>query len=160
MRKLEKRMHIFQIDYIRPRGIDEPLPTERDIAPTGELTLQTTRILSGEANHTFNQGDCVYRYQCPLPSITFDLTSLAAKFRLTHDEISNALPLVDISRTELWEHCPAHVKPIPCTVERFRTQDARCNNIKHPSWGVTNTPFVRFLPQVYSNGTVRTIPWG
>lgn len=35
-------------DFIRPRGIDEPLPTERDIAPTGELTLETTRILSGE----------------------------------------------------------------------------------------------------------------
>ncbi|XP_018495360.1 peroxidase [Galendromus occidentalis] len=108
-------------NFIRPRGIDDPLPTERDIAPTGELTLETTRILAGE-------------------------------FRLTHDEISNALPLIDVSQTDLWDACPAHVKPIPCTVERFRTQDARCNNIKHPSWGVTNTPFVRFLPQVYSNG--------
>lgn len=34
-------------DFIRPRGIDDPLPTERDIAPTGELTLETTRILAG-----------------------------------------------------------------------------------------------------------------
>ncbi|OQR71809.1 peroxidasin-like, partial [Tropilaelaps mercedesae] len=34
-------------NFIRPRGIDDPLPTERDIALTGELTLETTRILSG-----------------------------------------------------------------------------------------------------------------
>uniref|UniRef100_A0A6B0VAP3 Putative oxidase/peroxidase n=1 Tax=Ixodes ricinus TaxID=34613 RepID=A0A6B0VAP3_IXORI len=77
---------------------------------------------------------------------------LATQFRMTHDEIMNGLPLIDTSRTEMWDMCPAHVKPIPCTVERYRSMDGRCNNIKHSSWGVTNTPFVRFLPALYSDG--------
>ncbi|EEC04004.1 oxidase/peroxidase, putative [Ixodes scapularis] len=77
---------------------------------------------------------------------------LATQFRMTHDEIMNGLPLIDTSRTEMWDMCPAHVKPIPCTVERYRSMDGRCNNVKHSSWGVTNTPFVRFLPALYSDG--------
>ncbi|XP_064480134.1 chorion peroxidase-like [Ornithodoros turicata] len=89
----------------------------------------------------------------PTAELTLMVTKiLATQFRMSHDEIMNGLPLVDTSRTEIWDICPAHVKPIPCTVERYRTMDGRCNNIKNPSWGVTNTPFVRFLPPVYNDG--------
>ncbi|XP_015784100.1 peroxidase [Tetranychus urticae] len=77
---------------------------------------------------------------------------LATQFKLSPDEILNGLPLIDLSRTTLWEECPAHVKPIPCTIERYRTFTGHCNNLKTPSWGVTFTPFVRYLPPVYSNG--------
>ncbi|XP_075732949.1 salivary peroxidase/catechol oxidase-like [Rhipicephalus microplus] len=89
----------------------------------------------------------------PTAELTLLVTKiLATQFRMTHDEIMNGLPLIDTSKTELYDLCPAHVKPVPCTVERYRSMDGRCNNIKHPSWGVTNTPFVRFLPPLYSDG--------
>ncbi|UXI17277.1 hypothetical protein NH340_JMT03220 [Sarcoptes scabiei] len=77
---------------------------------------------------------------------------LAHRFELSFDEILNALPLIDMSRTIFWPHCPAHVKPMTCKLERYRTYTAHCNNLENPSWGATNTPFVRFLPPVYSDG--------
>lgn len=39
-----------------------------------------------------------------------------------------------------------------CKVERYRTPTAHCNNVKNPSWGAVYTPFVRYLPPVYSDG--------
>ncbi|XP_076327258.1 peroxidase-like [Tachypleus tridentatus] len=77
---------------------------------------------------------------------------LAEQFQLTHDEILNGLPLIDTSRTDIWEICPAHVKPIPCTIERFRSFTGICNNIQQSSWGATHTPFVRFLPPAHPDG--------
>lgn len=77
---------------------------------------------------------------------------LAYDFELSPDEILNGLPLIDMSRTAFWDVCPAHVKPIPCTVERFRTYTGHCNNLKHPAWGASNTPFVRYLPPVHPDG--------
>ena len=74
------------------------------------------------------------------------------RFKLSPDEILNGLPLIDLSRTTFWDECPAHVKPIPCTIERYRTLTGHCNNLKTPSWGAVFTPFVRYLPPVYSNG--------
>lgn len=95
----------------------------------------------------------------PLPAIDASgelaLTTthvLAERFKLSPDEILNGLPMIDVSRTRLWDECPDHVKPIPCTVERYRTFTGHCNNLKHQSWGAAYTPFVRYLPPVYANG--------
>ena len=77
---------------------------------------------------------------------------LAEQFELSPDEILNGLPLMDMSRTNLWPECPAHVKPMPCVVSRYRTFTGHCNNLKNPSWGAAFTPFVRYLPPVYANG--------
>lgn len=79
---------------------------------------------------------------------------LARRFRLSHDEILNGLPLVDMSRTTFWRHCPAHVKPMQCRVQRYRTLTGHCNNLENPSWGAANTAFVRYLPPVYSDGSL------
>lgn len=78
---------------------------------------------------------------------------LANRFKLSHDEVLNGLPLIDMSRTIFWSHCPAHVKPMTCKVQRYRTYTAHCNNLENPSWGAAHTAFVRYLPPVYSNGT-------
>ena len=34
----------------------------------------------------------------------------------------------------------------------YRTPDGTCNNFKHPSWGSSFMPFLRFLPPDYSDG--------
>lgn len=100
----------------------------------------------------------------PIPDIdtTGELTLmttriLAEKFKLSPAEILNGLSLIDMSRTLLWEECPDHVKPIPCTVERYRTYTGHCNNLKNPSWGSAFTPFVRYLPPVYADGKFNVI---
>ncbi|XP_076349865.1 peroxidase-like isoform X2 [Tachypleus tridentatus] len=107
--------------YRPPRNIQSLEPHPTDIGITGEIILETTRIL-------------------------------AHQFKLTRDEIMNGLPMIDTSRTDIWKICPAHVKPLPCTVERHRSYTGHCNNVQHSSWGTTHTPFVRFLPPAYADG--------
>ncbi|XP_022239815.1 chorion peroxidase-like [Limulus polyphemus] len=77
---------------------------------------------------------------------------LARQFQLSRDEIINGLPMIDTSRTDIWEVCPAHLKPLPCTMERYRTYTGVCNNMQHTSWGSTHSSFVRHLPPAYSDG--------
>lgn len=108
-------------NYIRPNDMESLEPAVTTIDTTGELALETSRVL-------------------------------AIKFKLSPDEILNGLPLIDMSKTNLWSECPSNVKPYICTAERFRTYTGHCNNLKHPSWGASYTPFVRYMPPVYGNG--------
>ncbi|XP_054720613.1 LOW QUALITY PROTEIN: chorion peroxidase-like [Uloborus diversus] len=73
-------------------------------------------------------------------------------FNLSPYEIFAYLPSIDTSRTDIWHVCPAIFKPVPCTVSRFRSMTGKCNNMKHTIWGSANTPFVRLIPPVYTNG--------
>ncbi|XP_067122505.1 peroxidase-like [Centruroides vittatus] len=77
---------------------------------------------------------------------------LADQFRLSNEEIIRGLPLIDTSKTDIWSICPAFVKPIPCTIDKYRTYTAHCNNIHQPNWGATHTAFVRFLPPAFEDG--------
>lgn len=108
-------------NYIRPSDMDSLEPEISSIDTTGELALETSRILMD-------------------------------KFKLSPDEVLNGLPLIDMSKTSMWSECPSNVKPYVCTAERFRTYTGHCNNLKHPSWGASYTPFVRYMPPVYGNG--------
>lgn len=74
------------------------------------------------------------------------------RFHLNFQEINEGLPTIDTSKTDIWDVCPAIFKPRPCTISRFRSLDGHCNNIKDSVRGTSNTPFIRFLPNKYSNG--------
>lgn len=78
---------------------------------------------------------------------------LALKFDLSADEILNGLPLIDMSRTSFWQICPLMVRPIQCDPSgRFRSFTGHCNNLKNPSWGAAQTPFVRYLAPRHPDG--------
>lgn len=79
---------------------------------------------------------------------------LTKKFDLSRDEILNALPMIDMASTKFSWHdlCPKHVRPMACSKSRYRTITAHCNNLKHPSWGATGTPYSRYLPPDYADG--------
>lgn len=79
---------------------------------------------------------------------------LTEKFDLSHDEILNALPMIDMSSSKFyWKNlCPKHVRSMICTKSRYRTITAHCNNLKHPSWGAAKTPYSRYLPPDYADG--------
>jgi len=40
-----------------------------------------------------------------------------------------------------------------------RTLTAECNNLEHPYWGASNTPFARWLPAQYENGISTPTGW-
>uniref|UniRef100_A0A9J8BV80 Peroxidasin n=1 Tax=Cyprinus carpio carpio TaxID=630221 RepID=A0A9J8BV80_CYPCA len=39
-----------------------------------------------------------------------------------------------------------------CFHQKYRTHDGTCNNLQHPMWGASLTPFERLLKSVYDNG--------
>ncbi|CAG2117962.1 unnamed protein product, partial [Medioppia subpectinata] len=118
------------------RAVKEAMHTLRYKRPNGIDSLEPPPDMIGETSEVALETTRLLTYQ----------------FELSHDEILNGLPLIDMSRTVYWDHCPMHVKPIPCSVDRYRTYTAHCNNLKNPSWGASHTPFVRYLPPVYSDG--------
>lgn len=102
--------------------IDSIEPSPPVIAELGELNQEVTRLL-------------------------------AVKFDLSPDEILNGLPLIDMSRTSFWPLCPLMVRPVNCDPQgRFRSFTGHCNNLKNPSWGAAQTPFVRFLTPKHPDG--------
>lgn len=36
-----------------------------------------------------------------------------------------------------------------CFSNKYRSVDGTCNNVRHPDWGASNTPFLRLLPYKY-----------
>lgn len=79
---------------------------------------------------------------------------LTKKFDLSHDEILNALPMIDMSSSKFYwkDLCPKHIRSMTCTKSRYRTITAHCNNLKHSSWGAAKTPYSRYLPPDYADG--------
>lgn len=136
------------------------------IVGSGELCIRYTdiddAIVQSKRNRDYNRPNDMNSLE---PSIvTLDTTGelalevsrvLSRKFALSPDEMLNALPLIDMAKTSMWSECPANVKPYICTAERFRMYTGHCNNLKHPSWGASYTPFVRYLPPAYGNGECR-----
>lgn len=117
-----------KIKFAKPVDIDGPEVSERSIASVGELNLATGLLLT-------------------------------KRFDLSHDEILNALPMIDMMagqsmhQHQMDELCPKHVKPMGCNGRaRYRTITGHCNNLKHPSWGASKTPYSRYLPPDYADG--------
>lgn len=112
-----------KIKFEKPNDLDSLEVSEKSIAAVGELSLATGQLL-------------------------------VKKFHLSHDEILNALPMVDMSSSHFFwnDLCPKNVRPMKCSKSRYRAITAHCNNIKHPSWGATNTPYSRYLPPDYADG--------
>lgn len=36
-----------------------------------------------------------------------------------------------------------------CVASKYSTLDGVCNNVRHPDWGVSGSPFIRLLPPKY-----------
>ena len=122
---IEEAKH--RIKFSKPKDVSSPEVSERSIGSIGELNLATGLLLT-------------------------------KRFDLSHDEILNALPMIDMMSSHSLHHrqmddlCPVHVKPMACSRSRFRTITGHCNNLKHPTWGASKTPYSRYLPPDYADG--------
>lgn len=89
-----------------------------------------------------------------LGELSQEVTKILAKnFDLSVDEIQKGLPMIDMSRTDFWQICPLMVRPVECDpLGRFRSFTGHCNNLKNPTWGAAQTPFVRFLDPQHPDG--------
>ena len=92
-------------------------------------------------------------------------------FMLTRQQVLYGLERVELRTTSIFDACPLKsrdarqeesmiVRPVSGVIfihlqecsgfsAMFRTPDGTCNNFKHPSWGSSFMPFLRFLPPDY-----------
>lgn len=71
--------------------------------------------------------------------------------KLTKEQITFALPTIDVRNTVLADQCPLEVD-FPCQPRKYRAYNGYCNNVQNPRWGNANTRYLRFLPPDYSDG--------
>jgi len=89
---------------------------------------------------------------------TLQASSLLSKqFMLTRQQVLYGLERVELRTTSIFDSCPLKSRDgrqEECSgfSAMFRTPDGTCNNFKHPSWGSSFMPFLRFLPPDYSDG--------
>ncbi|KAI5711901.1 hypothetical protein M8J75_004112 [Diaphorina citri] len=84
--------------------------------------------------------------------LLLDITAQLAKaYGLSKEEIEKALPEIDTSKTFIREICPPYMAHVECKAGKYRRHDGLCNNVKHPTWGATNTPFQRVLMPTYAD---------
>ncbi|BES92212.1 Animal haem peroxidase [Nesidiocoris tenuis] len=77
---------------------------------------------------------------------------LAKNYGLTYEEIEKGLPLIDTSKTLIREVCPPYLSNVECRPGKYRRHDGLCTNLRHPTWGATNTPFTRLIGPLFSDG--------
>ncbi|KAI6185441.1 Leucine-rich repeat and Immunoglobulin I-set and heme peroxidase domain containing protein [Aphelenchoides besseyi] len=46
-----------------------------------------------------------------------------------------------------------------CFHSKYRSYTGQCNNWEHPTWGVSQMPFIRLLPPIYENGFNTPVGW-
>jgi len=66
-------------------------------------------------------------------------TILAQQYSLSKDAISEGLPLIDTTRTAIYQYCPAEFRIPKCEVLRYRSLSGVCNNLQNPLWGKVDT---------------------
>ncbi|XP_064549851.1 peroxidase [Drosophila montana] len=77
---------------------------------------------------------------------------LARTYGLSYEEIEKGLPTIDTSKTLIREVCPPFFAGVECRPGKYRRFDGLCNNIEHPTWGATNSPFQRLIGPLYADG--------
>lgn len=61
------------------------------------------------------------------------------------------LPHMDLPRPNPMQ-CPYPVNVVCDPKGKYRTYDARCNNLRNPLWGAAHQPLSRFIPPHYADG--------
>uniref|UniRef100_H2ZDY5 Cell adhesion molecule-related/down-regulated by oncogenes n=1 Tax=Ciona savignyi TaxID=51511 RepID=H2ZDY5_CIOSA len=87
--------------------------------------------------------------------------------KLKNDEEQDVISLIGTEAVELVANlsgCAAHRPTIDCSRDicfhrKFRSSDGTCNNLHHPMWGASLTPFHRILQPIYENGFNAPISW-
>nr|XP_018667950.1 peroxidasin-like isoform X2 [Ciona intestinalis] len=86
---------------------------------------------------------------------------------LDGDEEMDVMSLIGSEAVELVANlsgCSAHRPNIDCSRDicfhrKYRSPDGTCNNLHHPMWGASLTPFHRLLQPIYENGFNAPISW-
>lgn len=77
---------------------------------------------------------------------------MSHSYGLSYEEVEVGLPKIDTSKTLIREVCPAFLSNVECRPGKYRRYDGLCNNVKHPTWGASKTPFSRLVGPLYSDG--------
>lgn len=120
------------------------------------ITLDKTQ--PGHFVSVFNKQQKKAKMLSQFAYATLQASSLLSKqFMLTRQQVLYGLERVELRTTSIFDACPlksrdARQEECSGFSAMFRTPDGTCNNFKHPSWGSSFMPFLRFLPPDYSDG--------
>ncbi|XP_077547312.1 peroxidasin isoform X2 [Haemaphysalis longicornis] len=85
------------------------------------------------------------------------------RFNISDTSVDNLLSPGYLDLLSEKSGCLQHRQVPDCSDEcfhsRFRTYDGTCNNLQHPMWGASLTPFERLLPAEYENGFNTPVGW-
>ncbi|XP_067249334.1 eosinophil peroxidase-like [Chanodichthys erythropterus] len=126
-------------DVIKPsdklRLLKQPARKTREAVRAADYMAQTLRLISEKAHHVHKR-------------------SINATNLLTLDELNTIKRLTG---------CAAQTRPPSCRttplINKYRTATNICNNRRNPLLGASNTPFARWLPAVYEDGSSQPKGW-
>ncbi len=86
---------------------------------------------------------------------------------LANQTIHKGFSIPQLSRCEVellseLSGCEEHNRITDCSScfhRKYRTTDGSCNNLDHPLWGVSETPFLRLMPAEYEDGIGLPVGW-
>ncbi|KAG8445591.1 hypothetical protein GDO86_010388 [Hymenochirus boettgeri] len=145
-----------------------------------EAIATVDRAINSTRSHLFDSrprspGDLLSLFRYPRDPYTVEQARAAEIFertlQLIQDHVQNGL-MVDLNGTSYHYNdlvspqylnmianlsgCATHRRINNCTNmcfhQKYRTHDGTCNNLQHPMWGASLTPFERLIKSVYENG--------
>uniref|UniRef100_T1IXZ7 Peroxidase n=1 Tax=Strigamia maritima TaxID=126957 RepID=T1IXZ7_STRMM len=86
-----------------------------------------------------------------------------AKFNLSEFSYHDVLSPSHLEMIANLSGCLVHRRVVDCGDMcfhgRYRTFDGTCNNLQHPMWAASETPFLRILQPIYENGFNIPVAW-
>ncbi|CAH0766110.1 unnamed protein product [Bemisia tabaci] len=141
----------FDINFNTVKGGPEGLGAETCI------TYEAVNQAYIEARKRIHVSQPKVHWQAPdvasVGELLLDISiQLTKKYGLTYEEVEKGLPLIDTSKTLIKDVCPPFLSNVECRPGKYRRYDGLCNNLKHPTWGATMTPFTRLVGPLFEDG--------
>jgi len=83
--------------------------------------------------------------------LTLVTSNLQERYKLDKRAINEFVPKIDTTRTHIYKYCPVYLSQWNCIISKYRSFDGQCNNLQYPWYGMSKTPYKRFLSPAYAD---------
>jgi peroxidase len=120
-------------------------PVQGPVQPNPILPMQQPPLIATPVVPSFN----ISNGQCPL----IQVREIETRMTATAFDFRARVSSEGCGRPNQPNNCNQNV----CYHRRYRTFDGSCNNLQHPAWGASFTPYIRLLNANYEDGIGRMI---